>query len=191
MKKILQSKKFWTLVTTIVAALAAYFCVGCMASARVQKHGVHIDTVRTDYNVRSKNFQVVCNQPSEIRSLPGSSPLKAFTRFMKPCTICSGIPSAPRMSGTSYSSIFLSPSMTDFRMFLLSCGIDRSIISIIQLLTSPVAQIQSSSKSRSDVSGNISFLTAMFLPFGVSRRGGRRGKPRPKIKTIPLGGSHL
>lgn len=55
---LLKSKKFWTLVSSIVAALAAFFLVSCSAQAKVKRSGVHIDTVRVDYIVRSRNFTV-------------------------------------------------------------------------------------------------------------------------------------
>ena len=50
-----KSKAFWTLVSSIVAALAAFFLASCSAQARVQRSGVHIDTVRVDYIIRSNN----------------------------------------------------------------------------------------------------------------------------------------
>lgn len=55
-KQLIRSKKFWTLVTALVAALAAFFTTSCSASAKVQRSGVHIDTVRVDYIIRSRNF---------------------------------------------------------------------------------------------------------------------------------------
>lgn len=56
LKQILVSKKFWTLIAAIVAALAAFFTVGCAVQAKVRREGVHIDTVRVDYIVRSRSF---------------------------------------------------------------------------------------------------------------------------------------
>ena len=56
LKDVLRSKKFWTLVTAIVAALAAFFLESCSAQAKVFRNGVHIDTVRVDYIIRSNNF---------------------------------------------------------------------------------------------------------------------------------------
>lgn len=50
------SKKFWTLTAAIVAALAAFFTAGCATQAKVQRDGVHIDTVRVNYIVRSRSF---------------------------------------------------------------------------------------------------------------------------------------
>lgn len=51
-----KSKAFWTLISSVVAALAAFFLSSCAAQARVQRHGVHIDTVRVDYIIRSNNL---------------------------------------------------------------------------------------------------------------------------------------
>ena len=55
-KSILKSKKFWTLVSAIVAALAAFFLSSCAAQAKVSRHGIHVDTVRVDYIVRSRTL---------------------------------------------------------------------------------------------------------------------------------------
>lgn len=52
---IFKSKKFWTLVSAIVAAFAAYFLTACTYQAKIHRDGVHIDTVRVDYIVRSRN----------------------------------------------------------------------------------------------------------------------------------------
>lgn len=51
-----KSKAFWTLVSSIIAALAAFFLSSCSAQARMQRSGVHIDTVRVDYIIRSNNL---------------------------------------------------------------------------------------------------------------------------------------
>lgn len=55
-KMLLKSKKFWTLIAAVVAALAAFFLESCSAQAKVYRNGVHIDTVRVDYIIRSNNF---------------------------------------------------------------------------------------------------------------------------------------
>ena len=47
-----KSKAFWTLISSIVAALAAFFLASCSAQARMHRSGVHIDTVRVDYIIR-------------------------------------------------------------------------------------------------------------------------------------------
>lgn len=50
-----KSKAFWTLISSIIAALSAFFLASCSAQARVQRSGVHVDTVRVDYIIRSNN----------------------------------------------------------------------------------------------------------------------------------------
>ena len=57
-KELIQSKRFWTLIASIVAALAAFFAVSCSAQAKVYRNGIHIDTVRVDYIIRSNNFSM-------------------------------------------------------------------------------------------------------------------------------------
>lgn len=51
-----KSKAFWTLISSIVAALATFFLASCSAQAKIARAGVHIDTVRVDYIIRSNNF---------------------------------------------------------------------------------------------------------------------------------------
>ena len=51
-----KSKAFWTLISSIIAALATFFLASCAAQARMQRSGVHIDTVRVDYIIRSNNL---------------------------------------------------------------------------------------------------------------------------------------
>ena len=53
-----KSKAFWTLVSSIIAALATFFLASCTAQAKVARSGVHIDTVRVDYIIRSNNFSL-------------------------------------------------------------------------------------------------------------------------------------
>lgn len=59
LKNLLTSKKFWTLVSAIVAALSAFFLTSCAAQAKVQRSGIHVDTVRVDYIVRSRTFSEI------------------------------------------------------------------------------------------------------------------------------------
>ena len=51
-----KSKAFWTLISSIVAAFAAFFLASCSAQAKMQRSGIHIDTVRVDYIIRSNNI---------------------------------------------------------------------------------------------------------------------------------------
>ena len=54
LKQILTSKKFWTLVAAIVAALSAYFATSCTGAYYMRRHGVHHDTVYIEQYVKSK-----------------------------------------------------------------------------------------------------------------------------------------
>lgn len=54
---LLKSKRFWTLLAAIIAALSAFFLSSCSAAAKIQREGIHIDTVRVDYIIRSRNIQ--------------------------------------------------------------------------------------------------------------------------------------
>lgn len=56
LKQLLTSKKFWTLIAALVAALTAFFTTSCSYQAKVHREGIHIDTVRVDYVVRSRNI---------------------------------------------------------------------------------------------------------------------------------------
>lgn len=51
-----KSKAFWTLVSSIIAALSAFFLASCSAQAKVFRSGVHVDTVRVNYIIRSNNY---------------------------------------------------------------------------------------------------------------------------------------
>lgn len=56
-------KKFpaWARVVILVllaAVLSIVSLTSCSATAKMQRSGVHIDTVRVDYIIRSRNFTV-------------------------------------------------------------------------------------------------------------------------------------
>lgn len=51
-----KSKAFWTLISSIIAALSAFFLASCSAQAKISRSGLHIDTVRVDYIIRSNNY---------------------------------------------------------------------------------------------------------------------------------------
>lgn len=194
MKELFKSKKFWTLVAAIVALLSAYFCTACAASAKVNRSGVHIDTVRVDYIIRSNNFVASCqSNPYPAIHLENS----LWTGFI-PSTRCfttfTGIAFLSRIPEMKSNSFFPIRFPIDYRLHSNFLGNNKLITFTAPLWGSPVSRKIFVCKSVSGTSGDISFLTALFLPVSVvARRGGRRGssRPRPKIKTIPLGGSHL
>ena len=192
---VLKSKKFWTLVTAIVAALAAFFTVSCAAQARVQREGVHIDTVRVDYIIKSRNIQTVSLCP-ENKSRLIADILTPTTSF----PIFSSLATAGPRSEVSCSSIFCTPFPIGSMKSLMPCLTSKfpSIITgncsleSVRTIFSSRSPERPSGNSCSVISmiANLSFL-GLSLPRSSARRG-RGGKRRPKgTKSVPLGGSHL
>lgn len=53
----LTTKPVWAKIVILLAASAIAFALSsCSSMARVQRDGVHIDTVRVDYIIKTKNF---------------------------------------------------------------------------------------------------------------------------------------
>lgn len=191
LKNLLTSKKFWTLVAAIIAALTAFFTSSCIAQAHIQKHGIHCDTVQVDYNVRSRNIQTACIVPvqkSTMTLYTGQS-MRSSETSMSSANI------TPREVNIS-SSNSISPTLPSCRRCSILSRISQSPSSIIamEICSLPVPPFVS--KSGSPISGGrcsvLMMASVLFFPISRSRRGGRgKGRPRPKIKTVPLGGSHL
>ena len=184
---LLKSKKFWTLVAAIVAALTAFFTVSCQYSGTLFRTGVHNDTVRYEYRVRSRNAVVSCNQLNLIPE---------FFRFTRSSIdFITFVTSRPAQMVLLHGhSKTLTPVIP--LVFRSACGL--SIISNYPTFTesNPICSTNPALQSsvRCENSGFI--CLASLLPIGFvkrSRRGGRRGKgrPRPSTKTVSLGGSHL
>lgn len=184
---LLKSKKFWTLVAAIVAALTAFFTASCQYSGTLFRTGVHNDTVRYEYRVRSRNAIVSCNQlisiPEFFRSTRSSTDFITFATSRPAQTVS--------LHGHSKTLTPVIP-----LVFRSACGL--STISNYPTLsvsnpscsTSPVLQ----SNVLCESSGIICLASLLPISFVKrSRRGGRRGKgrPRPSTKTVTLGGSHL
>ena len=184
---LLKSKKFWTLVSAIVAALAAFFTVSCQYSGTLFRTGVHNDTVRYEYRVRSRNAIVSCNQLNLIPE---------FFRFTRSST--DFITFATSRQAKTVSLHGFSRILTPAIPLLFRSACDLSTISNYPTITvsnpscsiSPVLE----SSARCESSGCICLAALLPISFVKrSRRGGRRGKgrPRPSTKTVSLGGSHL
>jgi len=185
-----RTKAFWTLITSIIAALAAYFTVSCSYSQKVFRHGVHYDTVRIESKIKSRDLSCLTkNLGTPSRSLSSStlglSTWKHFSLL------------APTMSSIVASSPFGLPSQTVFESkpqliplsqptchFILPSNKNCSTPSVTALSMSSRFQTSSFSFSLASL--------VLVVPLGRSRRGGRRkGKPRPKVKNIVIGGRHL
>lgn len=191
---LLKSKKFWTLVAALVAALAAFFTTSCAAQAKVSREGIHIDTVRVDYIIRSKSFQTIaqCQTKSSMnfqsRSIPKSFPsipvfgnsIESATTIFPTTVVCNG-DSHPPILRRSSCSRSLSPSSI---MKLISFTIPIPFFSAMapQYSSRPICRTFGGK------------CLALFLPIAFvkrsRRRGGRKGRPKG-TKTVPLGGSHL
>lgn len=191
---LLKSKKFWALVTAIVAALAAFFTTSCAAQAKVYREGVHIDTVRVDYIIRSKSFQTIaqCQTKSstnfQSRSIPKSFPsIPAFGNSIESVPIISSLPVIS--NGVSTLSILLRSSCS---RFLSPSNTTKSISFTTSTPFFSAMGPQYSSRPIYRTFGEkclIAFVPIAFVKRS-RRRGGRKGRPKG-TKTIPLGGSHL
>lgn len=191
---LLKSKKFWTLVAALVAALAAFFTTSCAAQAKVSREGIHIDTVRVDYIIRSKSFQTISQCRTklstnfQVHSIPKFFPstpafgnsIESVTTIFPTMVVCNG-GSPLSILRRSSCSRFLSPfSITKLTSFTTP------------ILFSSAMAPQYSSKPTCRIFGEK--CLALFLPIAFvkrsRRRGGRKGRPKG-TKTVPLGGSHL
>lgn len=185
-----RNKAFWTLMASIIAAFAAYFTVSCSYSQKIFRHGVHHDTVRVESKIKSKDLScLTTNLGTPSRGLSSSN---LGLTSSKPSSLF-----APTMPSTVAISPFGLLSRIVF-------GSNPQLIPLSQLAchfispsnkncsTSSVSALSMSSGSR--ISSFSSTLASLILvvPLGRSRRGGRRkGKPRPKVKNIIIGGQHL
>lgn len=185
-----RTKAFWTLIASIIAALAAYFTVSCSYSRKVFRHGVHHDTVRIESNIKPRNLSCLTkNLGTPSRSL-SSSNLELIS--WKPSLLF-----APTMS--SFAASFPSdlPSQIVFGSELQSNPLPQPTCHSIlpsNKTYSTLSVIVLSTNSGSQIFSFSSMLASLVLavPLGRSRRGGRgKGKPRPKVKTIIIGGRHL
>lgn len=185
-----RNKAFWTLIASIIAALAAYFTVSCSYSRKVFRHGVHHDTVRVESKIKSKDLScLTTNLGTPSRSL-SSSNLELIS--WKHSSLL-----APTMPSTVVTFPFGLPSQIVFGskpqlnpLSQLACHF--ILPSNKNCSTRSVSVLSMSSGSRIS---SFSFTLASLVlaaPLGRSRRGGRRkGKPRPKVKNIIIGGRHL
>ena len=195
---LLKSKKFWTLVTAIVAALSAFFLTSCVSAGSVFRRGVHHDTVEYQFKIRSRNFQTFAQcqtKPStnfRCRSIPMSCQSILASGTSTVIAITTNSP-AIRSAGSFFSRknliltfrAFMNPSSitksTSVPALSKSCSTVPSGLSVASL--SPVTSRTFGEKCL------IAFVPIAFLKRS-RRRGGRKGRPKG-TKTIPLGGSHL
>lgn len=185
-----RTKAFWTLVTSVIAALAVYFTVSCSYSQKIFRHGVHHDTVKVESIIKSRKVSCLTKNPgTPSRSLLSSTPeLNSWKPSLLLASTTSSIVASSPFGLPSQivfgSKLQLIPLSQPTCHFILPSNKNCSILSVNVLSTSSESQIFSFSSMLASL--------ALAVPLGRSRRGGRRkGKPRPKVKNIIIGGKHL
>lgn len=187
-----RTKAFWTLITSIIAALAAYFTVSCSYSQKVFRHGIHHDTVKVESKIKSRDLSCLrMNLGKPSRSLSSStlglSTWKHSLQFapIMPSTVVSspfGLPSQIVFGSNPQLTLSLRPACH----FILPSNKNCSTQGVNMLFTNSKSQTSFSLFTLA------SLLPAVPLARSRSRRGGRKKeKPRPKVKNIIIGGRHL
>lgn len=185
-----RNKAFWTLIASIIAALAAYFTVSCSYSRKIFRHGVHYDTVRVESKIKSRDLSCLTTNLGTPSHSLSSTNLELIS--WKPSSSL-----APTMLSTVTTSPFGSPWQIVFGskpQSILSSQLRCHSISPSNnpCSTPNVAVLSMSSTSQTSFFSSTLASLVLAAPFGRSRRGGRRkGKPRPKVKNIIIGGRHL
>ena len=185
-----RNKAFWTLIASIIAALAAYFTVSCSYSRKVFRNGIHHDTVRVESKIKSRDLScLTTNLGTPSHSLSSSNlELISWKHSLSP---------APTMPSTVTTSPFGLPWQIVFGskpQLILSSQLRCHFISPSNKDCSTPSVPVSSMSSTSQTFSSLFTLASLVLaaPLGRSRRGGRgKGKPRPKVKNIIIGGRHL
>lgn len=185
-----RNKAFWTLVASVIAALAAYFTVSCSYAQKVFRHGIHCDTVKVESVIKSRNLSCLTKNLGTPSHSLSSSNLELIS-WKHSSSL------APTMPSTVTTSLFGLPWQIVLgskpQLILLSRPGCRFISPSNKDCSTPSVTVLSMS-STSQTSFSSFTLASLVLagPFGRSRRGGRRkGKPRPKVKNIVIGGRHL
>lgn len=197
LKSLLTSKKFWTLVAAIVAALTAFFTTSCAAQAKIRREGVHIDTVRVDYIIRSKNFQTLtsCSTIDQFGPiLRRSTPKSCLSMSVSgTSTVSATIISFLPVTFSGFSTPQRISTLPDYNVFLSRSSSTRLISSITPTRSSSAMAPRFLSRPTCHIFGEKCLIALVPIAFlRRSRRGGRRGKGRPKgTKSIPIGGSHF
>lgn len=185
-----RNKAFWTLIASIIAALAAYFTVSCSYSQKVFRNGIHHDTVRVESNIKTRSLSCLTTNLGTPSHSLSSSNLELIS--WKHSLLL-----APTMPSTVTTSPFGLPWQIVFGskpQSILSSQLRCHSISPSNKDCSTPSVTASSMSSTSQIFSS-SFMLASPIPaapLGRSRRGGRgKGKPRPKVKNIIIGGRHL
>lgn len=185
-----RNKAFWTFITSIIAALAAYFTVSCSYSQKIFRHGIHHDTVKIESKIKSRDLScLTTNLGKPSRSLSSSTlGLSTWKLSLQPAPITLLNAASSPFDLPSQIVFGSNPQLTPLLLptchFILPLNKNCSTQGVNMLFTN----------SKSQTSFSLFTLASLIpaAPLGRSRRGGRRkGKPRPKVKNIIIGGRHL
>lgn len=185
-----RTKAFWTFIASIIAALATYFTVSCSYSQKLFRHGVHHDTVRFESRIKSRDLSCLTTNLGTPSHSLSSSNLELIS-WKHSSSLAPTMPStvATSLSGLPWQTVFESKPqlilLSQLRChFILPSSKDCSTLSVTALSMSSRFQTSFSSFTLASL--------VLAVPLGRSRRGGqRKGKPRPKVKNIVIGGRHL
>lgn len=185
-----RTKAFWTLLASIIAAFAAYFTVSCSYSRKVFRHGVHHDTVRVESKIKSRDLSCLTTNLGTRSHGLSSSSLELIS-WKHSSLLATTMPSTVAISPFGLPSKIVFGSKPQLiPLSQLACHF---ILPSNKNCSTPSVSVLSMS-SGSRISSFSFTLASLVLaaPLGRSRRGGRRkGKPRPKVKNIIIGGRHL
>lgn len=185
-----RNKAFWTLIASIIAALAAYFTVSCSYSHKMFRNGIHYDTVRIESKVKTLDLSCLTTNLGTPSHSLSSSNLELIS-WKHSLLLAPTMPSMVTISpfGLPWQIVFGSKPQS-----ILSSQLKYHSISPSNKDCSTPSVTASSMSSRSQIFSSLSTLASLVpaVPLGRSRRGGRgKGKPRPKVKNIIIGGRHL
>lgn len=185
-----RNKAFWTLITSIIAALAAYFTVSCSYSHKLFRNGIHHDTVRIESKIKTRDLSCLTTNLGTPSHNLSNSNLELIS-WKHSSLLVPTMPSTvvTSLSGLPWQIVFGSKPQS-----ILSSRLRCHSISPSNKDCSIPSVTVSSMSSRSQTSSSSFTLASLVpaVPLGRSRRGGRgKGKPRPKVKNIIIGGRHL
>ena len=157
---------------------------------KVFRHGVHYDTVKVESKIKSRDLSCLkTNLGKPSRSLSSSTLELSSWKHFSPFAPTMSLTAVTSPSGLPLQIVFGSkpqpiPSSRPTCHFILPSNKNCSTPSVNVLSTSSRSQTFSFSSTLASL--------VLAVPLGRSRRGGRRkGKPRPKVKNIIIGGRHL
>lgn len=185
-----RNKAFWTLIASIIAALAAYFTVSCSYSQKVFRNGVHCDTVRIESKIKTRDLSCLTTNLGTPSHSLSSSNLELIS-WKHSSFLASTMPSTVTTSpfGLPWQIVFGSKPQSILSSQLRCPSISPSN----KDCSTPSVTVSSMSSTSQTFSSSFSLASLVLaVPLGRSRRGGRgKGKPRPKVKNIMIGGRHL